>query len=103
MSDSPSLNALINQRLSRVRSPVILETHDANFRKYDRVRLHPAYGNQWDPFMCTIHSVSVKGIFAETEGRFSTLTAQLMEEANVFPGLAMSPRQQSRQGRNTSF
>ncbi|WP_190306180.1 hypothetical protein [Pseudomonas coronafaciens] len=44
-----------------------------------------------DPFICTIHSVSVKDIFAETEGRFSTLTAQLMEEANVSPGFAMSP------------
>lgn len=91
VSDSPSLITTINQRLSRVRAPVVLQTQETGFRKHDRIRVRPAHANKWDPFICRIHSVSVKGLFVETEGRYSTLSPELVEDAKVSIGFAMSP------------
>lgn len=91
VSDSPSLIAAINQRLSRVRAPVVLQTQETSFRRHDRIRVCPAHANKWDPFICRIHTVSVKGLFVETEGRYSTLSPELVDEAKVSLGFAMSP------------
>lgn len=91
VSDSPSLIATINQRLSRVRATVVLQTQETSFRKHDRIRVRPAHANKWDPFICRIHSVSVKGLFVQAEGRYSTLSPELVDEAKVSVGFAMSP------------
>lgn len=91
VSDSPSLIATINQRLSRVRAPVVLQTQETSFRKHDRIRVRPAHANKWDPFICRIHSVSGKGLFVEAEGRYSNLSPELVDEAKVSLGFAMSP------------
>ncbi|WP_024678834.1 hypothetical protein [Pseudomonas syringae] len=91
VSDHPALVDAINQRLTRTRSPIVLETQDRSFRKYDRVWLRPAYSSKWDPFICTLHSVSAKGLFVEMDGRFLTLSKQLVQDAVVALGFAMSP------------
>lgn len=83
ISDCPSVVAAINQHLRRVRSPVILETREANFRKHDRIWLQPAYGIKWDPFICTIRSVSAKGLFVSMGDHYRILTAEFIEGAIV--------------------
>lgn len=91
VSDHPAIVDAINQRLSRTRSPVVLETLDKSFRKHDRVWLRPAYSSKWDPFICTIHSVSAKGLFVEMNGQFATLSTQVIQDAVVTHGFAMTP------------
>lgn len=91
ISDCPSVVAAINQHLRRVRSPVILETREANFRKHDRIWLQPAYGIKWDPFICTIRSVSAKGLFVSMGDHYRILTAEFIEGAIVSLAFATSP------------
>ncbi|MEQ4314405.1 hypothetical protein ABNM01_20990 [Pseudomonas syringae] len=91
ISDCPFVVAAINQHLRRVRSPVILETKEANFRKQDRIWLQPAYDTKWDPFICTIHSVSVKGLFVSMGDHYRILTAEFIEGATVSLAFATSP------------
>jgi hypothetical protein len=91
VSDCPTVVATINQHLSRARSPVILETPEANFRKHDRIWLQPAASTKWDPFICTIHSVSVKGLFVSMGDHYRTLTSELLDNATVSLAFATTP------------